>query len=255
LNSVLPPPSTPNGAITLFAGATYDFVVNAVNHPFWIKNVQGTGSSNGVPGVTNNGAESGTVTWYVPIDAKGPYFYNCGNHAAMTGTITVMNITVDMADTVYNVNTQGFTAYLINGVANPALTLFRGYIYAFNLNYTSNHPFWIKTVAGTGNANGLPNGATNGRNGGDYAILFISKGAPANWNSLSYNCALHAGMTGTITIVNPPTSSSSALSSTAAATGPAGSTAPAGTGSGVGMSAVVGAATLGLITLASVALF
>jgi len=76
-----------NSTITIKAYDTITFNVNASGHPFYIKTVQGTGSSNQATGVTNNGADVGTVTFKPTI--AGTYYYNCELHGSMTGTITV----------------------------------------------------------------------------------------------------------------------------------------------------------------------
>jgi hypothetical protein len=69
-----------------------------------------------------------------------------------------------------------YPTYTINGQANPGLTLLRGKTYTFSVN-ASSHPFYIKSIQGN----------------------------PANApGTLYYDCSIHASMTGTITIVNPP---------------------------------------------------
>ena len=74
-------------SVTLNVGDTIDFVVDASGHPFYLKTVQGTGTSNLISGVTNNGATNGTVSW-TPT-ASGTYYYQCSLHNGMNGTITV----------------------------------------------------------------------------------------------------------------------------------------------------------------------
>lgn len=81
-----------NPGITLTKGETYAFTVNASGHPFFIKSVQGAGSNNAFnTGVTNNGAQSGTITFTVPLDAPATLFYNCQFHGGMTGTFTIID--------------------------------------------------------------------------------------------------------------------------------------------------------------------
>ena len=80
--------SNPN--LTLRRGETYTFNLDAPGHPFLIKSVQGTGTSNLYDeGVTNNGAVSGTITFTVPEDAPDTLYYNCEFHRVMTGTINI----------------------------------------------------------------------------------------------------------------------------------------------------------------------
>ncbi|GAA5020704.1 hypothetical protein GCM10011506_04250 [Marivirga lumbricoides] len=81
-----------NPGITLTRGETYTFTINASAHPFYIKTVQGSGTGNAFnDGVTNNGAESGTITFTVPLDAPDTLFYNCQFHGGMTGTFTIVS--------------------------------------------------------------------------------------------------------------------------------------------------------------------
>jgi len=68
-------------------GDVVDFNVNASGHPFWIKTSTGTGTDNQASGVTNGGAEVGTVRWVV--GSTGTFYYVCQNHASMVGTITI----------------------------------------------------------------------------------------------------------------------------------------------------------------------
>ena len=74
-------------SITINAGDTLNFNVDAASHPFYIKTAQGTGTDNQVSSVTNNGATNGTVTW-TPTTA-GTYYYQCSAHNGMYGIITV----------------------------------------------------------------------------------------------------------------------------------------------------------------------
>ena len=77
--------SDPSVAINI--GDTINFAVNASGHPFYLKTVQGTGTSNLISGVTNYGVTNGTVSW-TPT-AAGTYYYQCSLHYGMYGTITV----------------------------------------------------------------------------------------------------------------------------------------------------------------------
>ena len=74
-------------SVTIKVGDTVDFAVDASGHPFYLKTVQGTGTSDLISGVTNNGATNGTVSW-TPTTA-GTYYYQCSLHNGMYGTITV----------------------------------------------------------------------------------------------------------------------------------------------------------------------
>jgi hypothetical protein len=83
-----------NPPLTLLRGKTYAFVMQNVStaHPFNINTINTTGSANQYnDGVTNNGATgTQTLTFVVPLNAPGSLHYNCGNHAAMNGPITIL---------------------------------------------------------------------------------------------------------------------------------------------------------------------
>jgi plastocyanin len=77
-----------NPSVTCGVGDLLEFNVNAAGHPFYIQSVSAPYSDTDVVvGVQNGGAESGTVRWK-PATA-GTYYYVCGIHASMTGTIIV----------------------------------------------------------------------------------------------------------------------------------------------------------------------
>ncbi|TDR44012.1 hypothetical protein DFR29_106158 [Tahibacter aquaticus] len=91
-----------NPALTLQRGGTYVFHLNAVAgvHPFNINTINTTGAgSRYTSGVTNNGA-TGTIdiTFVVPNDAPNTLHYNCQNHAAMNGPITITAADAIFAD-------------------------------------------------------------------------------------------------------------------------------------------------------------
>jgi hypothetical protein len=82
--------STSNPTLNLIRGFTYYFNINATGHPFWIKTVQVTGTGSAYSsGVTNNGAQSGTITFTVPLDAPATLYYICQFHAMMAGTFNI----------------------------------------------------------------------------------------------------------------------------------------------------------------------
>jgi len=85
-----------NPTLTLTAGQTYTFNINAVGHPFWIKTVNSTGNGNQYnSGVTNNnnGTDNGTIVFTVPYDAPSSLYYNCQFHSSMAGNISVVGTT------------------------------------------------------------------------------------------------------------------------------------------------------------------
>ncbi len=80
--------SNANPGLTLHKGFTYQFSINAVGHPFTISNSPSSGSYN--VGVSNNGEDSGIITFTVPMDAPATLFYYCSMHpTTMKGTLTI----------------------------------------------------------------------------------------------------------------------------------------------------------------------
>jgi hypothetical protein len=82
-----------NPVLTLTRGQTYTFTVTALGHPFWITTARGAGDadSSAYPGVMNNGASPGTVTFTVPPTAPPTLFYQCNFHDPMGGTLSIVD--------------------------------------------------------------------------------------------------------------------------------------------------------------------
>jgi hypothetical protein len=99
--------------------------------------------------------------------------------------------------TVVNV---GMTAYKINNVNNPTLTLQRGVTYVFSVS-SIGHPFDIKTNFTTGSTDRYNNGVTGQGVTSGNLIFSVPASAPS---TLFYHCEVHAVMGGTINIVDPP---------------------------------------------------
>ena len=76
-------------SISVKVGDTLNLDVNASGHPLFliISSNGGFGSSNLVSGVSNNGAENGSITW--SPSTVGTYYYICEYHSSMIGVITV----------------------------------------------------------------------------------------------------------------------------------------------------------------------
>lgn len=97
-----------------------------------------------------------------------------------------------------NVTNSDSTAYVIDGVSNPDLTLCRGSTYTFAVN-SPGHPFYIKTVQSVGTANAYSSGVTgNGADSG-MVVFVVPADAPSK---LFYNCSIHAPMTGALDIID-----------------------------------------------------
>ena len=100
--------------VTVEVGDTLNFVVDASGHPFYIR-VSDGGANVSTPAATNQGAQSGTVSW--TPNTAGTYYYQCGNHAGMLGTITVSaTTTVDLSlgNVIYYTQTNDTTVSFAN---------------------------------------------------------------------------------------------------------------------------------------------
>ena len=80
--------SNADPTLVLVRGFTYQFIINASGHPFWITSTPGAGSFS--VGVTNNGTSNGTITFTIPMDAPATLYYYCSVHPAMSGTLTIL---------------------------------------------------------------------------------------------------------------------------------------------------------------------
>ena len=76
-------------SISAKVGETLNFDVNASGHPLLliISSNGGAGSSNLISGVSNNGADQGTISWSPPT--AGTYYYICEFHPDMLGEIII----------------------------------------------------------------------------------------------------------------------------------------------------------------------
>ena len=77
--------------LTVTEGQVLEFNINASGHPFWIKTTNSTGTGDGVTTgtISDNGVQSGTITWDTRGVTAGTYYYICQYHSGMVGTITV----------------------------------------------------------------------------------------------------------------------------------------------------------------------
>ena len=99
----------------------------------------------------------------------------------------------------FNVVNVAMTAYSVNGVNNPTLTLQRGLTYTFAVS-SIGHPFDIKTNSTTGSGDRYLPGVTGQGVTSGTLTFAVPTNAP---NSLFYHCEVHAAMVGIINIINP----------------------------------------------------
>lgn len=98
--------------------------------------------------------------------------------------------------TVLGVTADHVSAYVIDGVEDPALTLCRGMTYTFRVDAPF-HPFWVKTEPTLGTGEAFSEGVVNnGTESGDV-VFTVPATAPS---LLSYICEYHDGMQGELRI-------------------------------------------------------
>lgn len=95
--------------------------------------------------------------------------------------------------------------YTINAQSDPSFVFQRGVTYVFVLSGTvSFHPFWIKSTLGgfsSGSFGSFNTGVINNGASSGSVVFTVPASAP---NQLFYQCGIHPGMTGTLTIIDPP---------------------------------------------------
>ena len=144
------PTSDNNPTLFLTRGMTYEFVVNASGHPFWIKSGPSTGTGDQYnDGVTNNGTQSGTIKFTVPMDAPKTLYYVCQYHFSMIGLIQIIDLetfldsdeVIDIIDQTYIRSKQDYSWSSLTGVpdffdsADAQILIDSAYIQARQLNF------------------------------------------------------------------------------------------------------------------------
>lgn len=91
-----------NPTIYCISGTTIAFNLNVTGHPFLIQTAGGSNYNTGLVHVDNSGTvssgsnaqgkTSGTLYWKIPVGTTGNYKYICSIHSAMTGVITIKDI-------------------------------------------------------------------------------------------------------------------------------------------------------------------
>ena len=154
-----------NPTLTLQKGKTYRFDVNASGHPFMIR--VSSGGSNYTNGVINAGTQSGAVYLTVPDDAPATLVYQCSAHAAMVGTINIIDKIVPghMIQTVQRIstshetiNTSSWTATNVfasitpNSTSSKILVRMTGTVRTYNTSGQSARGAWrlYKDIGGGG---------------------------------------------------------------------------------------------------------
>ena len=92
-----------NPTVKLYRGGTYKFKINAPGHPFNIKTALTIGIGDRYSdGVENNGVESGTITFTVPLNAPDRLYYACQFHQSMQGFFEIKDPSAELSINVEN---------------------------------------------------------------------------------------------------------------------------------------------------------
>jgi len=95
---------TRNPTIKLYKGQTYKFTVNSAGNPFSIKTARVAGTAERYSkGITNNGIESGTLTFEVPYDCPDVLYFTSETDLDLGGVFQVVSID---ENTYINVQTE-----------------------------------------------------------------------------------------------------------------------------------------------------
>ena len=197
-----------NPTITFKEGDRINFNVDeATGHPFYIKTTDTTGSGDQVSGVTNNGTTDGMVIWQTQGGDAGTYYYKCGNHSSMGGTIVIQSsaplpgysIDVTAADN------DDYTLIGKDSTGNVSgddidITIKEGDRINFIVD-ASGHPFYLKTISGSGTGNQI-----SGVTGQGLANGVVYWTAPAgSTGTYYYQCGNHASMSGKLIVTSSNT--------------------------------------------------
>ena len=150
----------------------------------------------------DTGTNTGTITTIISGDCN-EITQSIGVTVNAPVANTSGNTTSGNTSTSYNldVTASNSSDYTLSGTdrngnisgSDPNLTFSVGDTISFVVN-ASGHPFYLKTVAGTGTGNTI-SGVTN--NGTESATISWT---PTATGTFYYQCSLHGGMVGTITI-------------------------------------------------------
>ena len=194
-------------------GDTLTFNVNASGHPFWIKTASVTGTGSGASGVTNNGSQSGTVSW--TPSAAGTYYYICQYHGGMVGTITVSNAAGSGYYGVWGFTIDGYYGgpYGATQGQNTTIRCWLGDKVSFLLGYNgqftagnaiTNHPFYIKTANSTGTGDLVSTGTISGAAQGATSGTITWDTIGVTPGTYYYQCSAHLAMHGKIEVLAEP---------------------------------------------------
>ena len=157
-----------NPDLVIDQGDTISWTINASGHPFYIKDVQGTGTGNATANVTGQGATNGVISYIPGVD--GLKYYQCSSHNDMNGNIYIVNDhwmtihedTIDAEHGTYDMKiiAGNDSTSIISWRKRNAVNDYTNHI----TRYTSKgSPVWDKTYA-TSNVQGFVKATMDGQN-------------------------------------------------------------------------------------------
>ena len=162
-------------AVTVEIGDTLNFVVDASGHPFYIR-VSDGGANVSTPAATNQGSQSGTVSW--TPNTAGTYYYQCGNHAGMIGTITVTaTTTIDLS--AGNMITFNQSANTTVSFANTSAAMDVTIIRVKDATTTARTITWPDSVKWDGGS--APTLITDSVSGDSQQFQFLTRDSGVTW--------------------------------------------------------------------------
>ena len=167
--------------ITMIEGDTLQLINNSgTAHPLYIKTAAGSGTGNQVTtNITGQGAiSSNAIEWTPQTGDAGIYYYQCENHAAMSGTIIVQTNTAGAGSgqsliTVTTVSPHGFTSgqpFTIKALENSINGASRaeGSFVITDIPTNNSFRYYAKAQVGVTNGDVLSTTYTQLRKGGFY---------------------------------------------------------------------------------------
>ena len=150
----------------------------------------------------------GTIHKYVnkgnQLKLKDHYKFDGTSFIDTNGNTTALADLAGGKTFVVNKSASSTSNYKIDGADDPTLTLFRGKAYTFDMS-GSGHPFYLKSTSSTSGTSDeyttgvVRNGSSGSSNDGDSLVFNVPYSAP---DALYYQCSVHAGMLGTINILD-----------------------------------------------------
>ena len=156
-----------------------------------------------------DGNLSNAITIEGIVDTSSPGTYTViysvsdasSNTTAVTRTVIIVNQGNSVSSFDINVTASSASNYTLSGTDrngqvsgnDPSVTIKVGDTVNFLVN-APGHPFYLKTVQGTGTANTISGVTSNGTTNGTVSWT------PSQAGTYYYICSLHGGMVGTITV-------------------------------------------------------